>query len=460
MNELIVCATDFSPQSEAALSWAAALARRDGGHVDLVYVARPYRDDSRTLVFESALVDAGQVRDATDMLRDRAQRASAEHGVSVRPQVLRGEAHEKLLEHARQEDARMIVMGTSGLAAVDRLMLGSVAERTVRATDRPVVLVPRAREPNPWRAGERRAPRVVAALAANDDVGVLRFVSSLRREGPCDVTCTHLYWPLVEYARLGLAGPRDPVAPDPDVVKNLEPALRQKIAALGGRGAVKLDIRPAWGDTTANLLVAVEEEGADLLVVGVEHRHGLAHALTRPIAERLARESRYVPIACVPLEKGQPRQSLEVPSLRTVLAATDLSELGNAAVPHAYSLLKGRGGCVELCTVHEHALPSPPYAYEVPAEWQLSDVERASLAKELRGLVPGDAASLGIATHVSIIDGGKAAEAIAQAAERLNVDAICLASHGRGGLARTVMGSVASEVMQRSRRPVFVVRRR
>ena len=460
MTELIVCATDFSPQSEAALAWAATLARRDGGHVDLVHVARAYREDSRTLVFEDALVDADQVQIAMVQLREMARRAAHELGVSVRPQVLRGEPHLKLLEYARQEDARLVVLGTCGLAALDRLMLGSVAERLVRAADRPVVLVPRPQRTNPWRPDGPRPPRVVVGMGEGDDLAdlaLLRFVADLRREGPCDVTCAHLYWPFAEYARLGLQGPRDPVTPDPDVIKNVEPALRRKLEKLPGRGAVDIDIRPAWGDTTANLLVCVEDHEADLLVIGVEHRHGLGAAFTKSIAERLARDSRQVPIACVPADLV--KTSKGIPSVRTVLAATDFSELGNAGVRHAYSLLRGRGGVVELCHVHEHALPNPAYAYEVP-EWRLTDLERAALAKDLRALIPEDAASLGVTTHVSIIDGGKAAEAIVQAAERLDADVICLASHGRGGVTRTIMGSVAGEVIQRSHRPVLVVRSR
>jgi nucleotide-binding universal stress UspA family protein len=456
VNELIVCATDFSPRADAALAWAAALARRSGASVDLVHVARAYREDSRTLVFEGALVDAANVHAAAARLRDQAGKAARELGVSIRPQVLRGEPHEAILAHARQEEARLVVTGTCGLASLERWMLGSVAERLVRAADRPIVLVPRLPERNVWGPGAARAPRVVAGLGEHDDVGLRRFLVELRRGGRCDVTFSHLYWPLVEYARLGLQGPRDPVATDPDVVKSLEPGLRRRVEALPGTGDVALDIRPAWGDTTANLLVAAEDHEADLLVVGVEHRHGLGGALAKSIAERLALESRYVPIACIPAEPAVTAPGL--PSLRTVLAVTDFSELGNAAIPHAYALLRGRAGVVELAHVHERALPSPAFAYEVP-EWRLSDLERASLVKDLRALVPREAASLGITTHVSVIDGGRAAEAIVQASERLDVDAICLASHGRGGLARTVLGSVTTEVVHRARRPVLVVRK-
>jgi nucleotide-binding universal stress UspA family protein len=456
MNNLIVCATDFSSQADAALAWAAAQARRSHGAVDLVHVARLYHDDSRTVVFDASLVDVASVESATVRLRQAAQKASQELGVAIRPHVSRGEPHEAILEHARREHARLVVLGTSGRSSLERWMLGSVAERTVRAADRPIVLVPQLQEPSPWQADAIRPPRVLAGLGDRDDGGIVAFVGTLRAGAPCDVTFAHLYRPLAEYTRLGLTGPVDPTAPDPAVVKNLEPVLRRTIEGLPGQGKVSLDIRPARGDTIANIFVATEEHEADLLVVGVEHRSGFVHGLTRSIGERLAVHSRYVPIACVPVERSTAVGC--VPSVRTVLAVTDFSELGNSAVPHAYSLLRDGGGVVELCHVHERPLPAPGCAHELPA-WKLADLERASLVKKLRALVPPDATSLGVTTHLSVVDGGRAAEAIVQASERLDVDVICMASRGRGGLAGTVLGSVVGEVIHRSRRPVFVVRK-
>lgn len=458
MSKLIVCATDFSPEAGSALAWAAAMASRDGGHVDLVHAAPIPREDHRMLVFDTAQFDAERIREATEELREAARKAASELGVSVRPQLLRGEPHEVILKHAREEEARMVVMGVGKLGTVDRWVLGSVAERTVRAADLPVVLVPAQLDATVWSGGVgARPPRVVAGLGDGDDRSILRFVGGLRREEACDVTFLRLYWPIGEYARLGLQGRRDLFAADPDVVKNLEPALSAKIDGLTGKGTVTLDIRPAWGEPASNLLVAVEDCGADLLVVGAHERHGAARFMTGSIAQRLARQSRYVPIAVVPSDPPTAAKSGGIPALRTVLAVTDLSALGNAAVAHAYSLVRAVGGVVELVHVHEHALPSPTYAYDAPG---ITDVERARLLKELRELIPAQAKGLGIATHASIVDGGKPAEAIVQAAERLQVDAIAMASHGRGGLAGTLLGSVAQEVVHRAHRPVYVVRSR
>jgi nucleotide-binding universal stress UspA family protein len=88
----------------------------------------------------------------------------------------------------------------------------------------------------------------------------------------------------------------------------------------------------------------------------------------------------------------------------------------------------------------------------------LSPDQRAALEGQLRKLVPSDAERFGITTHVSVIDGGEAAPAILQAAERLNVDAISMGSQGRSGVARALLGSVAEQVTRSARKPVLIVR--
>jgi nucleotide-binding universal stress UspA family protein len=460
MSALIVCATDFSPQGKAAVAWAAAMARRDGGRVDLLHVIPVTPDRAGALMFDAPRFELELAENTIERLQQTARGASSELGVPVRAKLLRGQVHQEILRYAREEGARMVVLGACGLAAAERFLLGSVADRVVRAADRPVVLVPRLPDAERWSgrgAGpDARAPRVVAAVGEGDASGVVRFVSDLRRAGPADAAFVHLYGPIDEYERLGLDGRRSLFTPDPDVVRSLEPELRARIAGLEGQGQVALDVRPSLGEAASALLVAVEDHEADLLVVGAHERHGLARFVGGSVAVRLARHSRYVPIAIVPPAASTAAKEASARPVRTVLAATDLSPLGNSAVAHAFALVRG-GGFVELLYVHEHAAPGAGYEYGGP-EPPLTDIERARLAEQLRALVPAEAKSLGIATHVTIVEGGSAAEAISQASERLAVDAIVMASHGRSGLTRALLGSVAQEVIHRARRPVLVVR--
>jgi nucleotide-binding universal stress UspA family protein len=461
--DLIVCATDFSPEAASALEWALAFARREGGRLDLVHVLPEPTRDREALAADEATFEAARLHDARVRLSQVAIEAARSAGVEVRPEVQLGDAHARIVDHARGQRARLIVMGASGRPAIDRWVLGSVAERTVRSASLPVVVVPRHEPGHTWLgpapAGNARPFRALVGLEGDDSPELVTFAAGLRRREACDVTFLHLYWPIEEYERLGLRGARDPIAPDPEVVKNLEPKLRARVGALPGHGQVTVLVRPAWGDPAANLLAALGEDAYDMLIVGAHQRHGLARVLNGSVAERVARHAAGTPIVCVPTigsERASAGRAPAIPRILTVLAPTDLSDIGNAAVPHAYALLRATGGVVELCHVHEHGLPNPAYAYDEPH--RLTAAARAALLKELRALVPPEAEKLGITTHVSVIDGGKPAETIMQAAERLNVDAISLASRGRGGLARALLGSVAEEVVRRSTRPVLVVR--
>jgi nucleotide-binding universal stress UspA family protein len=385
--------------------------------------------------------------------------------VSVHAHVLRGDGHTALVEHARAHGARAIVMGATRAPRLERWVLGSIAERTVRSAACPVVIVPRRQSGGSWlMPGEAGAEPALNALVGLEGpaagAALIRFAADLRRRGSCDVTFLHLYWPTEEYARLGLHGARNPLEVDADVVRNLEPKLRPLIDGLPGQGRVTLEIKPALGSPAANLALAAEDSSAarpfDLMIVGSHQRHGFARALNGSVAQSFARHAARIPVVCVPVASDAPRAAdAGLPRLLTVLAPTDLSEVGNAAVPFAYALLRGTGGVVELCFVNDHALPTPSYAFEPHSV--LSAAEREGLEQQLRALIPADAGPLGITTHVSVIDGGKPADEIVAAAERLNVDTINLGSHGRSGVSRALLGSVAEAVVRHARRPVLVV---
>jgi nucleotide-binding universal stress UspA family protein len=57
-----------------------------------------------------------------------------------------------------------------------------------------------------------------------------------------------------------------------------------------------------------------------------------------------------------------------------------------------------------------------------------------------------------------VVRGDDAAQAIAQTAALLGADAICIASHGRSGISRALVGSVADKVIRATRKPVLVLR--
>lgn len=68
-------------------------------------------------------------------------------------------------------------------------------------------------------------------------------------------------------------------------------------------------------------------------------------------------------------------------------------------------------------------------------------------------------AAKGTQTRVHVLFSESAAPAICQAAERLGVDMICIGTRGRSGIAKAVLGSVATSVLSNTGRPVLLAHR-
>jgi nucleotide-binding universal stress UspA family protein len=457
----IIAATDFSPTAVNAARSAARLARKLGDTVLLVRVIEPTVEVYPELrIPDAALFDAA-VRESVRAEMDAAVAALRAEDVPVEGLVLLGSPVARLAAEAAEQGARLIVMGTHGRGAVSRFFVGSVAERTVLAAPCPVLVVPANATPFAEWKDEGRPLRVIVGLdldAAGE--AVIASLKELREAGASDVTFIHTYWPPSEYARLGLPGPRDIVATDPEVVAVLKREIEARFGLHATPGRTSLRVHAAWGRPGDALADEALAEKADLLVVGTRQPHAWTRLKTGSSAIAALRTARSA-VLCVPAAHGHGKEATAaeraIPLFRTVLCATDFSDLGNAAVPHAYALLRAGGGTVELCHVHERHATNPPhlpYALTAPMPAE----KRAELEARLQALVPAEAERLGIASHLTVVDGGTAAAAILQAARRLGTDVVVLASHGRSGVTGALLASVAEEVLRQSEKPVLVVR--
>ncbi len=98
-----------------------------------------------------------------------------------------------------------------------------------------------------------------------------------------------------------------------------------------------------------------------------------------------------------------------IPTYRKLLVTTDLSPLGNAAIPHAYAVLAERGGTVVLChAVEVPGLPNPLYArYSRGRVLSGNEREefREALLRELEQLVPEEVRTRPVvATEVRVVE--------------------------------------------------------
>ncbi|HSP79738.1 MAG TPA: universal stress protein [Myxococcaceae bacterium] len=441
----IVFGTDFSERAVAAARAAAALARRIGEPLHLVHVTE-YGSALRSTNTDEALRrEAGtRLEQEADSLRTG--------DLKVEAHLLEGAPDEVLVEHAALVHASLLVVSHHGQRA-PRWRVGNVAERLVTIARCPVLVV---RAPSPleaWASGERRLRILLGLDFSPPSQAAVAWVRKLRTLGTCEVVAAHHYWGADAHVRYGV-----PLTPESEVTPEVEEALRRDLTArlgdMPGEGAVWVHLEPGLDRPADSLVALARREEADLLVVGTHQRTGASKWWYGSVSQRLLHESP-ISVLCVPSSAAM---ALTIPEVHRVLAPTDLSEVGVAAIRHAYSVLPA-GGTVHLLHVLEPLEGTPALYAQLPPSGP-STPEQQRLAEQLRGLIPPEASTRGISTQVEVVSGRKVSEAICQAAERHACDVICLATHGRSGLSKARAGSVAQEVILNSTRPVLLVRPR
>jgi nucleotide-binding universal stress UspA family protein len=137
----ILLPLDGSPRAEVALEEAARLARAFGAVLNLVQVVQwaAALVGTSTEFYATGGLDQGLESAAQEYLAGVRRRLPAD--VTVEAQVLRGDAAGGILDHAAATGADLVVMSTHGRSGIARWELGSVADRIVRSSHLPVLLL-------------------------------------------------------------------------------------------------------------------------------------------------------------------------------------------------------------------------------------------------------------------------------------------------------------------------------
>jgi nucleotide-binding universal stress UspA family protein len=145
---------------------------------------------------------------------------------------------------------------------------------------------------------------------------------------------------------------------------------------------------------------------------------------------------------------------------RQILVPTDFSEPSRAALEYAASIAKMLGASIDVFHVWEVPSFTPPGTVVLGAsagELSLDELVRRSAHEALEAFVE-KARDEGIAVRSGRAERGVPAEAIVDAAKVGNYDLIVIGTHGRTGLSRVMLGSVAEHVVRHAHCPVLSVR--
>jgi len=142
--------------------------------------------------------------------------------------------------------------------------------------------------------------------------------------------------------------------------------------------------------------------------------------------------------------------------MKHILVATDFSESSERALMVAHRFAQGLGAAIEL--VHIYPITAPTAVSSIPGFVPLPPPEHEVLAGIGRRLdeiaAPIRASGVECLTFSSV---GNAADEIVAHADRIVADFIVVGTHGRTGIRRVLLGSVAEQVLRKAHRPVLAV---
>ena len=143
--------------------------------------------------------------------------------------------------------------------------------------------------------------------------------------------------------------------------------------------------------------------------------------------------------------------------LKNILVATDFGEASDAALSYGRDLARTYGATLHVLHVAENLVVryADDAALALLPQLQ-TDIDEAA-RKRMAELVTDEDRTMLHAKPVVLAAFG-AAEAIVEYAKMYNVDVIVMGTHGRGGFAHLLMGSVAERVVRTAPCPVLTVR--
>jgi nucleotide-binding universal stress UspA family protein len=276
----ILVPVDFSAHSRAAAIRACSLALSSGARVRLIHAldlpAIAKRDGIAAHLWDEL---RRSERSKLDQLCDDL----AIRGVPLSTTLEERDPVEMITEFSACADVELIVMGTHGYRGFDRMFLGSVAERTIRATAVPVMTV----KENEWDAALKIRRILLATDFSPDSEEAARLAIDWAQILKADVEVFHA----IHEAEVGSVS--DGVPGSTDHLGRLRQealeGLRSILSRMSDAG-VPASADLTYGPASLEIAKRAVESRANLVVMGRRGRSRIGHALFGSVAARVLRQ--------------------------------------------------------------------------------------------------------------------------------------------------------------------------
>jgi nucleotide-binding universal stress UspA family protein len=282
----ILVGTDLSEPSDAAIVCAHSRAARVNAPLVVLHVLL-YAPALTPLYPMEYFGTADQLlaleQKARQQLAERVQRLTGRGPDTCQVLVEFGHPYATIIERAEKLQTRLIVVANRGASGLERIMLGSVAEKVVRHAHCPVLVM---------RPGNDTGPVLAATDLSDAAVPAVKTAAEEARARGLRLYVLHdlELWPGLSSVMAPL-GPV-PFAPDADTVQKVRDAASDMLAGVLERLNTEAEQRVTMeGNPAAAILHAAEELGASIVVVATRGRTGLARLALGSVAETVVRHS-------------------------------------------------------------------------------------------------------------------------------------------------------------------------
>jgi nucleotide-binding universal stress UspA family protein len=280
----ILVPVDFSKPSMAALRHATDLAKQHRAQIEVLHVVE-------ALTYAPMISASVDMKELREMHEAHARKQLDRIAAALRRDRVRGTTVIKvgrpsaaIAERAKSDGADLVVMATQGRHFVQHLLLGSVAERVVRAAPCPVLTVRAGVRP---RKGMRRV--VVATDFSAASSAARDYAVALARGAGAKLVVLHAVEPIA------LAGDVYGFTASATMYDAVDKAARQSLAAIFADLRKNRGLRVQGvlvnGAATTSIVDAAKKLRADVLVLGTHGHSGLDRVLLGSVAERVVRTS-------------------------------------------------------------------------------------------------------------------------------------------------------------------------
>jgi len=215
----------------------------------------------------------------------------------------------------------------------------------------------------------------------------------------------------------------------------------------------------AWvgtGQILESILGHADTTGADLVVAATHGRGAISRAWLGSVADGLIRRA-HQPVLLIRPEKGA--HAPEAPAFHRILVPLDGSRFSESVLDNAARLARLYGAELHLVRVIAYPIEiaSPYLPHTVQMNQEVVDEAKVAAESYLKAIADRlEGGEVRVDTHV-VVD-SQAGQALCSTAEEVDADLVVMATHGRGGIKRALLGSTADKVIRSAHIPVLIQR--